>query len=211
MGCCNKRRRNCFCEECQPTCQTGPTGPTGSPGPTGPTGIGTPGATGPTGSGSTGPTGATGPTGPTGEGNAGTVGTALNVTTQTLLDDQEIRFGVLGPVGGAMTIVNPANPALGTEFTVNETGIYGFNFFAHVEGIGTLPEFGISINGNAPVRSYGGVVSQESTGLGAIFLNAGDVVRLRNLSGGTVILDASDGSVNAELTLSREFLGGLGP
>ena len=223
--------RNDDCNKCR-NCPTGPTGPTGpAGGPVGPTGAtGVTGATGPTGatgatgatgvSGATGVTGATGPTGATGAtgatgptgatGATGADGTpaitefahVYNRSTQTVPVGGSVTFDTNGPIVGDITHA----PGTATV-TIGNTGYYLITY--SVTGIENN-QFAIFVNETPlPETLYGTRAgTQQNNGQAIVFLNAGNVITVRNHSSDLpIFLSIEDGgnetNVNASLILQR--------
>jgi hypothetical protein len=183
MSC--KKRKDCGCQCCKDG-KDGKDGRDGRDGQDGSPGIpGTPGTNAPS-----------------------AVGSALNTTLQTVENNADIRFETLGPSGGGIAVANPGAPPLGTTFTVSKTGIYIYTFIVRVEE--GLPIFGISVDNATPEFVHQGQSVAnvgEVIGNGALSLNAGAVIRLRNRTGSAqTLLDSDDFRVNAELTLSAAFI-----
>ena len=196
----------------------GPTGLQGDTGAIGPTGLqGDTGAIGPTGlqgnTGATGLHGYTGPVGPTGNlgptGPAGPIGFnpayvyiyTLGVQQVTL--GSAVSFTNVGAIAG-FTLLSP------TTLRADVKGVY-----MEIKTIDTLEpnSFALYVNGVLyPGTWFGANATAQDVGEAIIFLNAGDLIEVRNKSsqGGTVTLsplgsgsNSSVGQSTAALSLFR--------
>ena len=203
-------------------CCTGPTGPTGAVGATGSTGFGSAGSTGPTGpcctgptgatglTGATGPTGGTGATGPTGAtGAAAPVIGVINVlsrTTQVLAPDDDVAFEVLAidESGPAFDYVAP------DTIRFNEPGLYEITYSLNVQDTGPSGvTFGAVINGTTVIgqslRFFKSEIGTDFETLKFAYRSAGggELLTIRNLSGGTATISGANGDISAAIVVDR--------
>lgn len=152
---------------------TGATGPAGQPGP--------PGSPGPVGAaglpGATGATGVAGPTGPTGPGFIPGAAIYTHNGAGSFAANTNLTFEV-----EVQTLPSISHPNA-TDFVVNTPGFYLISYYTLVSTASGAPFFiQLTLNGPAVSASSMGSVDtpQSMTSLYPLFLNAGDVIRLRN-------------------------------